>query len=399
MDENDRNHPEEDFATLLEQSLTAPSRLQPGQKVEATVLNITAEWIFLDIGQKGEGVLDRRELSDADGTPTVREGDKVSAYFLGGAGGEMRFTTRVSGTSAGQAAIEEAWRNQIPVEGTVEKEIKGGYDVRLPGGVRAFCPHSQASLRREGAEGLVGSHLSFRITQYGERGRNIVVSHRAIVEEERQKQREKMKETLREGATVRGMVTSLQNFGAFVEVGGIEGLIPMSELGWGKVENVGDLLSVGQEVEVTVKQLDWDRNRFSFSLKEKLPDPWLQAAAKYPDGSVHTGRVARLAQFGAFITLEPGIDGLIHISRLGKGKKLKHPREAVSEGQEVSVRVESLDRDARRLSLVPADYEGEEKGRKRPAAEEFTLPKDEAPSMGTLGDLLQAKLRGDKKRK
>ncbi|MBE0598390.1 MAG: 30S ribosomal protein S1 [Desulfuromonadales bacterium] len=393
-DEDREEAGEESFAELLAQSLGETSRLEPGQKTEATVVNIAAEWIFLDIGQKGEGVIDRKELLDAEGTLTVQPGDRISAYFLGSSGGEMRFTTRLTG-SAGLAQLEEAWRSGIPVEGTVEKETKGGYEVRLAGSTRAFCPYSQSGQRRtDPPEQFIGRHLPFRITQYAERGRNIVLSHREIVEEERQRQREALRETLREGMTVRGTVSSLQKFGAFVDIGGVEGLIPMSELGWGRVENISEVLQIGQEVEVTVKQLDWEKNRISFSLKEASADPWLQVPQKYPAGSVHNGTVARLTPFGAFVTLEPGIDGLVHISRLGGGKKLKHPKEAVAEGQTLSVQIESVDRESRRLSLVPAGGGLESK---EASSDDFRRQAQEGgKSMGTLGDLLKAKLPGKK---
>ncbi len=398
-DEKETNEiPEENFAQLLEQSLVGSSRLQAGQKIEATILKITADWVFLDIGQKGEGVVDRRELLDDQGNLTVGEGDRITAYFLGASGGELRFTTRISGGGAGQARLEEAWRSGIPVEGTVEKEIKGGYEVRIAGTQRGFCPYSQSGLRRtDSPEQFVGRHLPFRITQYDERGRNIVLSHRAIIEEERQKQREALRETLREGITVHGTVTSLQNFGAFVDIGGVEGLIPMSELGWGRVEDVHQVLSPGQEVEVAVKSVDWEHNRFSFSLRETMADPWLQVPQKYPEGSVHSGRIVRLAPFGAFVELEAGIDGLVHISKLGGGKRIKHPREAVSEGQNLEVQVESLDRENRRISLAPVGAGQAEP--KEAASEDYRkYLKEEAKPMGTLGDLLKARLREKEKK-
>ncbi len=397
MDEQDfEQNEEEDFAELLKQSEVGSRRLEPGQKIEATILKLTADWVFLDIGQKGEGVLDRHELLDAEGKPTVGEGERISAYFLGASGGEMRFTTRIAGGGQAQAQLEEAWRSRIPVEGTVEKEIKGGYEVKLAGGSRAFCPFSQAGLRRSDTpEQFIGRHLPFRITQFSERGRNIVVSHRDILEEEQQQQRAVLKEKLREGMTVRGTVVSLQKFGAFVDIGGVEGLVPMSEIGWGRVEDIHEVLSSGQEVEVTIKSLDWDNNRFSFSLKETLADPWLQVPQKFPEGSVLTGTVARLAPFGAFVTLEPGVDGLVHISRLGGGKRIKHPREAVSEGQQLTVQVESLDRESRRISLT---LPGVAKAEKEAPAEDYRqYLKEEAKPMGTFADLLQGKFPGKKK--
>ncbi len=382
---------EESFADLLEQSLGGSVPLVRGQKVKAAVLKISADWVFLDIGQKGEGVLDKRELFDPEGNLTVSEGEEIEAYFVSSRGGEKRFTTRLGAAGSGAAQLEEASRTGIPVEGTVVKEVKGGYEVKVAGAARAFCPYSQMGLRRvESPEEYLGRTLSFRITRYAEEGRNIVLSHRALLEEERQKKREELRERLTEGMTVRGVVTSLQKFGAFVEVGGIEGLVPVSEVGWGRTDDIRDALTPGQEVEVVVKSLDWENNRFSFSLREASADPWLQVPGKYPEGSIHGGKVVRLAPFGAFVELEPGIDGLVHISRLGGGKRINHPKEACSEGDLLEVRVESVDREARRISLVPAEA-ARAQDQERRAMEEFRRKASEEPKgMGTLGDLLKA---------
>ena len=386
------NNEDESFAELFERSYRQTGRLEPGEKVEVRVLKISGDWIFLDMGRKGEGVLERKELLDAEGNVTVKEGDMISAYFLGSHHNEFRFTTKIGGGAAGHAQLEDAFHAGIPVQGLVEKEVKGGFEVKLAGTVRAFCPFSQMGLRRvESPAEQVGQHLSFRITNYAEKGRNIVVSHRAILEEEQQRQKEAVKESLREGMTVRGAVTSLQKFGAFVSLGGIEGLIPLSELGWGRVHDVRDVLSVGQEVEVVVKQLDWEKDKITLSLKETLADPWEQVVARFPEGSYHTGTIARLMAFGAFVTLGEGVDGLIHISKLGGGKRINHPREAVKEGETVEVKIDAVDREQKRLSLsLAAVSRAEEEDAQ--TLDTFRRQAEEGPkNMGTLGDLLRAK--------
>jgi len=388
----------ESFAELFEQSATRSNWLEPGQKVTARVLKVSAEWIFIDTGQKGEGVVDRKEFLDLDGNVTVREGDSIAAYFLSSSHGEMRFTTRLGAGSSGSTQLEEAWRSGVPVEGLVEKEIKGGYEIRLGGTARAFCPFSQIALRRmDTAETLIGTRLLFRVTDYAENGRNIVVSRRALLEEEQRRLKEEAQAGLEEGMTVSGTVISLQDFGAFVDIGGLEGLIPVSEVGWNRVKDIRDVLSVGQRVQVVVKAVDRERDRISLSLKDTLADPWDQAAQMYPEGSFHTGSVSRLAPFGAFVTLSSGIDGLLHISRLGAGKRINHPREVLKEGESVEVKIEGFDRANRRLSLALA-------GAARAAQEEeatlaeFRRQSSEAPSgMGTLGDLLQARMNKGRK--
>lgn len=383
----------ESFEDLFEASYVEPTRLSPGQKVKATVIKVTSDWVFIDMGRKGEGVLDRKELLDAEGNLRVKDGDTIDAYFVSSENNEMLFTTRIGRGAAGNAQMEEAHRTGIPVEGSVEREIKGGFEIRIAGGVRAFCPFSQMGLPREDEGGYVGKRLSFRVVQYGERGRNIVVSRRVLLEEERQARLEALKGTLKEGMTVRGTITSLRDFGAFVNVQGIEGLIPISEVGWGRTENIHDVLGVGQEVDVVIAQLDWVKNRFSFSLRAALADPWVSAVESFPAGSVHAGKVVRLAPFGAFVALAPGIDGLLHISRLGGGKRIKHPGEAVKEGQAVEVKVESVDVGKRRLSLALAGAAQPEAPQENPEEYRQYLSGD-SPSagMGSLGEALRAKL-------
>lgn len=384
--------PDDDFAAMLERSLLEAAPLKPGEKIEATVLQVGTEWVFLDVGQKGEGVLDVKELLDADGKPTVAAKDRLSVYFLGRSADELRFTTRIGGRSgAGTAHLEEAWRNGIPVEGRIEKEVKGGYEIKLPGGVRAFCPFSQLGrARQEAGESLLGQNVPFRITQFGEQGRNIVVSRRELLEEERRQQREALRETLKEGAVVRGTVTAIRDFGAFVDIGGVEGLLPISEIAWGRVDKIEEVLQVGQTLEVSVKSCDWEKERFSFSLRELLADPWQKVGTLYREGSTLTGTVARLAQFGAFVTLDEGIDGLLPIGKLGGGKRLRHPSEVLQVGQQLLVTIESIDRPQRRIALGLA---GE--GTRDDGPTSYTAP---AATMGTFGDLLKKKLEQGKKR-
>lgn len=381
--EEEDNGDEGSFAELFEQSQVGRTALEPGQQIEATVLQISDEWLFLDVGQKGEGVLDLKEMRDAEGQLKVALGDRVKVYFVSRKGGELRFTTRLGGGSAGTAQLEEAWRSEIPVEGRVEKEIKGGYEVRLPGGVRAFCPFSQSGLRRqEDNSEAIGQSLSFRITQFSEQGRNIVVSHRAILEEERRQQREALRETLKEGMIVSGTVTNIRDFGAFIDIGGIEGLLPISEISYSRIDKIGDVLQVGQQLEVAVKSCDWEKQRFSFSLRDTLADPWGQVETRFPVGSVHPGRVSRLTTFGAFVTLEDGIDGLLHISKIGGEQRIKHPKDVLASGQQLQVVIEKIDRDEKRISLaIPRETPDE--------VEETSYQEPAGSGMGTFAALFK----------
>jgi small subunit ribosomal protein S1 len=390
-----------EFAALFEQSgEKGRNWLEPGQKLTGKVLKIGSEWIFMDTGQKGEGVIERKEFLDIDGNLSVAEGDTISVYFLSSSHGEMHFTTRIGGgaSGGGSTQLEQAWQAGVPVEGVVEKEIKGGYEIKLGGTTRAFCPFSQIALRRiENPEALIGTRLTFRISEYAENGRNIVVSRRALLEEEQQRLKEEAQAGITVGMTVTGTVTSLQDYGAFVDIGGLEGLLPISEIGWSRVKDVHEVLSVGQQLKLIVKSIDNEKDRISLSIKDTLADPWEQVVDKYPEGSFHSGTVARLDTFGAFVTLSDGVDGLLHISKLGAGKRINHPREVVKEGEQIEVKIENIDRVNRRISLALA-------GPARAAAEEeatmteFRRQADGAPTgMGTLGEMMRTRAQRGKK--
>lgn len=378
--------PEESFAALLEASLSRAAGLEPGDRVTAKVLKVGVEWVLLDVGQKGEGVLDAREVQDPEGRPTVSPGDALAVYFHGRDESELRFTTRIGGAGSGTAGLEQAWRSGIPVEGRVEREIKGGYEVRLPGSVRAFCPFSQVGRARHEEPGaLLGATLPFKITQFGERGRTIVVSRRELLEQERLRRREELRRSLKTGARISGEVTSIQRYGAFIDLGGLEGLLPIAEAGWARTADLADVLRVGQRVDVEVKTVDWERDRITLTLRCAGEDPWLQVAQRFAHGSTHEGTVARLTPFGAFVTVAPGVDGLVHVSRLGEGRRVSHPREVLREGQQLRVVVDEVDAARRRLTLSPA-------GAESAAAEVAEYVDRPSASMGTLGDALRASL-------
>ena len=381
---------EERFEDLFQEKAVTREKLQPGDKIDAVVAGISGENIFLDVGGKSEGVLLAAELRNDDDELTVGIGDTISVFLVAMRGGELVFTTRIGSGQAGIEELEQAFRSGIPVEGRVVGEIKGGFQVTVAG-QRGFCPYSQIGLRRvDDPDEYLEQSMAFKIIEFGSRGRNIILSARAVLEEEREQLKEQLKDTLQEGDKVEGTISSIRDFGAFVDIGGVDGLIPISELAWGQTEKVEDVLSQGQRVEVIVKRLDWDNDRISLSLKDTLDNPWDQVEEKYAPGSVHAGRVSRLAAFGAFVTLEPGIDGLLHISKLGTGRRINHPREVLETGQDITVKIDGVDMEQKRISLVPEDYtakEEEEKNYTQP-------PKDSKPkSMGTLGDLLQAQMK------
>ncbi|MBE0586264.1 MAG: S1 RNA-binding domain-containing protein, partial [Desulfofustis sp.] len=314
------------FEALLKASEeTSFRKLSPGQKMSATIVGIDGETLFLDVGAKSEGIIESAEFVDENGELTVAVGDSIEVYCLKSGPSGQVFTRRLGAGSAGDH-LEEAWRNAIPVQGTVKAEIKGGFEVTLSSSVRAFCPYSQIGLRRvdNPAEEYLGKQLEFLITRFEADGRNVVVSARALQEEERRLKREELQQTLTEGQVVDGVVSSVRSFGLFVDIGGVDGLVPISEVGWSRVDNLEDTYQAGQPITAVIKGLDWENDRISLSIKETLQDPWQQAATTFGAGSRHTGTVCRLVPFGAFDNLAPGIDGLLHISKLGQGRKVNH---------------------------------------------------------------------------
>jgi small subunit ribosomal protein S1 len=203
-----------------------------------------------------------------------------------------------------------------------------------------------------------------------------------ILDEERRQQREELKKTLKEGMVVSGTITNIRDFGAFIDIGGLEGLLPISEISYGRVENIEEVLQVGQQLEVALKKCDWEKERFSFSLRDTLANPWVKVETSYPVGSTHTGTVSRLAKFGAFVTLEEGIDGLMHISKIGGDQRIKHPQDILKVGQQLQVTVEKVDLEEKRISLVPIrDKAGE--------SEETSYEEKPTGGMGSFADLFK----------
>ena len=361
MKANDTDPDVNDLARMYEQSFAGFSSFKPGQSIETEVVSISKDSVFLQLNGKSEGIIDREELVDDKGNLAVKVGDSLRAFFLKAENGEMRFTTRISGKEAGARMLVQAFREKSPVEGLVEKEIKGGYDVKL-GEFRAFCPYSMMGDRRsDDPAQYVGRRLPFKIQEFGDNGRSILVSNRAIHEEARKERLEALKKELREGMVVSGTVASIQSYGAFVDLGGIQALLPVSEISRSRVEDIHAALEVGQEIQAAILQLDWQGERISLSMKSLLADPWDSATERYPVGSKHMGKVVRLADFGAFVSLEPGIDGLAHDSEISKAGG-NGPRGGLSLklGQELSVEVLGVDQDRKRISLKPATTDEED---------------------------------------
>ena len=325
---------------------------EPGQQIETKIVAITDDTIFLDLGLKSEGILDKSELADENGNVEVKVGDSIKVYFRENKYEELHFTTKLSGKDTGKEILENAFKNGIPVEGHVTQEIKGGYEVMI-GSTRAFCPFSQMGYRqkKESSE-YVGKHLTFVIQEYKNDGRNIVVSNRVIMEREANEKKNKLAQELTVGTVVKGTVLSLENYGAFVNVNGFQALLPISEISHTRVSNVGDVLSVGQEIEAKIISADWSRERVSLSMKELEKDPWEEIAEKFPVGTRIEGTVSRIAAFGLFVNIAPAVDGLVHVSKLNVERNT-NLKKAFKEGDKMEVVIESIDSDEKRISLTP----------------------------------------------
>jgi small subunit ribosomal protein S1 len=353
MNNNSNEIHEDSFADLLESSMSGFAKMEPGQLIETEIVSISGGCVFLQLSGKSEGQIDAEELTDKDGNITVHEGDMIKAYFHSSKNGEMLFTTKISGDKAGKAVMETAFRSKIPVEGLVEKEIKGGYEITI-GDSRAFCPYSQMALKRvENSEEYIGTKRTFRIIEYKENGRNILVSSRIILEEERIAKVEILKNTLHEKMRVKGTIKSLQDFGAFVDIDVVQALIPISEISRERVTDIHKVLSIGQEIEASIMKLDWRNERITISMKALLSDPWDEVLSNYKKGAKYKGKVVRITTFGAFVTLEPGLDGLIHISDLNGDSRNNNPENNLKQGQSITVQINTIDIEKRRMSLKP----------------------------------------------
>ncbi|MEP6863640.1 MAG: 30S ribosomal protein S1 [Deltaproteobacteria bacterium] len=381
---------DDDFAAMFAASEKdkprAAKRPKVGDMVKGKIVSISMEAVFIDLGGKAEGQLERSQVSDHEGKLLVKVGDTIEARVASDAGGALLLRTKLGRGSEARADLQQAADLGIPVEGLVTEVVKGGLSVDVVG-VRGFVPASQIDTRFvEDLAPFVGQRLTFRITRY--ESRNLVLSRRALLEEENVVKSAELRSKLVPGLVIHGKVVGFKPFGAFVDIGGIEGMLHVSELSHSRVEKPEDILSLGQGVDVVVLKIEpaqgKEKERISLSLKALGNDPWSDAVAKLAEGQQVKGKIVRLQPFGAFVELSTGVEGLVHISELGAGRRINHPKEAVSVGQEIEATVLGIDAERRRLSLSLA------------AAREHTATTEDlaqetkrAPDkLGTFGDLV-----------
>jgi len=354
-----------EFAEMLDASgQTGPVEANPGDKVTGKIVQIDGKDAFVDCGLRNELPIDLAELqADPDG-PAPQIGDEVTAYVQKSDDG-LKLAKAINLRDAGQEALTAAYAAGTPVKGKVLSTNKGGFSVDLDG-TRAFCPFSQIDVRRaDNPDIFIGETFQFKLLELSEDGRNIVVSRRALVQAEREEEADKTRENLTLGDALEGTVTRLVPFGAFVDIGGIEGLVHISQISHQRVGDPSDVLQEGQTVKVKVleiQNLGMGRSeRISLSIKALASDPWPDTAASMVPGTDVTGRITRLVDFGVFVELQPGVEGLVHISELAN-RRIMHPREILNENEEISIRILDVDVSRRRISLSrrqAADYDGD----------------------------------------
>ena len=328
--------------------------LRPGAVVEAKIVGVSGDSVFLDLGGKAEGVMPQSDLLNEEGKFEGKEGDKVEARVLSTEGGTIRLGKAMGHESVrNREAVRQAFDAGLPVEGRVTGQNKGGLDIEV-GGLRAFCPISQVDVRYCKDPGIfIGQKLVFKVTEFKDRGRNIVVSRRVLLEEEQKLKAAELVETLEVGQKITGTITSLRDYGAFVDLGGIEGLVHVSEISHGRISKPGDALNAGEDVEVVILKLEDAKKggkKISLSIKALADDPWDTAQRTLKEAQKITGTVLRIQPFGAFVEILPGVDGLIHVSNMSN-ERIRDPRELVKEGDEVEATIVGLDWKKRRIGL------------------------------------------------
>ena len=347
----------EDFATALEtfeqEQAQTEAALNEEQVVTGTVLKVTPQYVVVDIGYKSEGVIPVAELTDHEGNVTVQRGDEVAVMREPGhtEEGYIHLSHQKAQRLRSWDEIEKAFNEKTPVKARVIDRIKGGVTVDIMG-ARAFLPGSQVDLRPvRNLEALKGQEIEVRIIKLNKKRGNIVASRKQLLEEEQAEKRTKTLEHLEEDSILTGSVKNLTEYGAFVDLGGIDGLLHITDMSWGRLTHPRDLVQVGDQIQVKVLKFDKDKQRVSLGFKQLTPDPWLDASERYPIGAHVRGRVISVTDYGAFIELEQGIEGLVHVSEMTWSKRMKHPSKLVNVGDQVEAVVLNVNPTERRISL------------------------------------------------
>jgi small subunit ribosomal protein S1 len=380
----------EDFAAMFEASLK-PKRFEKGQTLNGVVVGFGQDVAFIDVGGKGEATIDIAELKDADGDLEVKVGDRIQATIVSTTGG-VTLSRKLLRGAATARQLEDAFQSGLPVEGKVEAEVKGGYEVRIAG-QRAFCPYSQIDIRRAtDASTHIGQVYQFRITEYKEGGRSLVVSRRVLLEAEQKAKEAEARKHIVPGAVLPGQVVSVREFGAFIDLGGgVQGLLHVSEMSWTRINDPSQILKPGDQVTVKVLKVEEDGQKISLGLKQLLADPWANVQDRYEVGDIRTAKVTRITDFGAFVELEPGIEALAHASTFAPTGRADAWAKQVSIGMTAPFEILSIEPDKKRIGVALALHKQD--------VREYQARESAAPAegLGSLADKLRGALSTRKK--
>lgn len=342
----------ESFEQLFEESL-ANTQLRPGAIVIGTVVDIDGENVIVNAGLKSEGVISKDQFLNSNGEVEVSVGDQVEVALdaVEDGFGATRLSREKAKRHHAWLSLEKAYENEDIITGRINGKVKGGFTVEL-GEIRAFLPGSLVDVRpvRDTAY-LEDKELEFKVIKLDQKRNNVVVSRRAVVEQEYSEEREKLLENLQEGQTVKGVIKNLTDYGAFVDLGGIDGLLHITDMAWKRVKHPSEVIEIGDEVTVKVLKFDRERNRVSLGLKQLGDDPWINIARRYPENTRLFGKVTNIADYGCFVEIEDGVEGLVHVSEMDWTNKNIHPNKVVNLGDEVEVMVLDIDEERRRISL------------------------------------------------
>jgi small subunit ribosomal protein S1 len=355
---------EKSFAEMLAESeMNAGPELKAGEKVRGRVISIGKDQVYIDTGTKIDGVADKSDFLNDEGRLEIQEGDMVELFVVSRNQGEIRLASSF-GAHGGVEQLNQAMEQEIPVQGKIKETCKGGYRVQVMGNHLAFCPMSQVDSRViDEPSDLVGETFLFLITRVEENGRNVIVSRRALQDKEQAASLEDFKQSVEPGDELKGKVTRIEPYGAFVEIApGLEGLIHISEMSWSRSLKPEEIVSPGNFVSVRllgIEEKDRGQTRISLSMKQAQADPWDDVQERFEQGTEVDGTVTRAVPFGVFVEIAPGIEGLVHISEMSYLKRVNKPEDEVETGQKIRVRIKGIDADERRISLSMRDAAGD----------------------------------------
>jgi small subunit ribosomal protein S1 len=341
----------ESFADLFEQSLDERD-FKVGDIVKGRVLEVQEDYVLVDINYKSEGLIPISEFRVVDGQAEIEVGSDVEVYIdrVENENGMVVLSKDKADMLRAWTDISRAAENEEVIEGTIIAKVKGGLSVDI--GVKAFLPGSQIDLRPvRNIDSFIGKKYKFKVIKFNKKRGNIVLSRRALLEEERESLRSQTLDAMKEGSVVQGVVKNITDYGAFIDLGGMDGLLHITDMSWGRVKHPSELVNVGDEIEVKVLKFDNEKERVSLGLKQLRQDPWDSAVGEFPPGKKVKGKVVSLADYGAFVELAEGVEGLIHVSEMSWTKRVKHPSQLVKVGDDVEVQVLEVDTANRRISL------------------------------------------------